>query len=73
MANRSPCQSETIAEANGCVIQKCSDCGVYHLHVGPVTLRLRPEIFDNLCTLMARLQVTNTTRTAVIPGPWPHH
>ncbi|MDC9724607.1 MAG: hypothetical protein PSN44_01635 [Gammaproteobacteria bacterium] len=43
-----PCQPETILSASTCDIQYCSDCGMIHLIMGAMSLRLSTGHFQEL-------------------------
>jgi hypothetical protein len=43
-----PCQPETLLRAPTCDIQYCADCGMIHLMMGSMTLRLTTEHFQEL-------------------------
>lgn len=46
------CRMETIAVGKFCSITLCSDCQLYNLHVGPMSFRMDPEIFQGLCEMI---------------------
>lgn len=47
MAN-SDCQLETLLSSKTCDIQVCKCCGVFHLTMGPLSLRLNEAHFTDL-------------------------
>ncbi len=40
------CRLETLLSASSCEIRYCSDCGIVHLIMGSITLRLSAEHFQ---------------------------
>ncbi len=42
------CQLETLISSNTCEVQYCDDCGLFHLTMGPLTLRLNEAHFNDL-------------------------
>jgi hypothetical protein len=46
---------EVLAVGHHCKLERCG-CGVYHLSVGPTTLRLAPEVIDDLAAALAALR-----------------
>lgn len=42
------CQLETLLRSESCEIQYCDDCGLIHLTVGSLTLRLNENHFKEL-------------------------
>lgn len=49
MKNHTACKTLTLASSEFCTINQCPDCDMYHLHIGPVSIRLRSDVFDNIC------------------------
>jgi hypothetical protein len=48
-----PCQTEPLASSEACEVWVCSDCGVVHFHMGPISLRFKP---DHFAAITATLQ-----------------
>ena len=48
MSNHSHCETEIIAQSESCTITRCITCDTYHLHIGPMTLRLKEEVFNSI-------------------------
>lgn len=46
MANE--CRLKTLISSNTCDVQYCDDCGMFHLNMGPLTLRLTETHFTDL-------------------------
>jgi hypothetical protein len=47
---------ETVAACEVCAVERCTDCGIVHLHFGPTSVRLRATAFVVLChTLLSAL------------------
>ncbi|MGH8601960.1 MAG: hypothetical protein ACREXR_04035, partial [Gammaproteobacteria bacterium] len=40
-----PCQTEPVVSSEACEVWVCSDCGIIHFHMGPISLRVKPEHF----------------------------
>jgi len=59
MHNR--CENEMIAQSRCCCITRCVDCRTYQLHVGPVSLRLKAEAFEEFCETIAELYSRQAT------------
>ena len=53
MSKHTACPTVTVEESEYCSITRCPDCGMYHLHIGPLSLRLREEVFDNVCMTLS--------------------
>jgi len=49
------CETEILAKSRFCVIARCTGCHSYHLHLGAVSLRLREEVFRDICETLARV------------------
>lgn len=49
MSQHEACQTLTVGQSEYCSITRCPDCRTYHLHIGPLSLRLREEVFENIC------------------------
>ena len=49
MSQHEACQTLTVGQSEYCSITKCPDCRTYHLHIGPLSLRLREEVFESIC------------------------
>ena len=48
-----PCQTEPLASSEACEVWVCSDCGMIHFHMGPISLRFKP---DHFASIVATLQ-----------------
>ncbi len=46
MANE--CRPKTLITSSTCDVQYCDDCGMFHLNMGPLTLRLNEAHFIDL-------------------------
>ena len=44
----SKCQLDTLYMSSTCDIQHCADCGLIHLTMGPLTLRLSEKHYKDL-------------------------
>lgn len=51
MDNHRVCRTESVAEGKFCSVTICPDCQLYNLHVGPMSFRMAPEIFNGLCEM----------------------
>lgn len=40
-----PCQTEPLASSEACEVWVCFDCGIIHFHMGPISLRFKPDHF----------------------------
>jgi len=49
-----PCQPETLLSSPTCDIQYCADCGMIHLMMGSMTLRLTTEHFQEFAQDLGR-------------------
>ena len=54
----SQCDNQLLARGQNCSVTYCEDCKVYHLHVGPVSMRLEAHMFADM----------SQTVEQVIPG-----
>jgi len=50
--NQKHCLLKPLAETEACGIWICTDCGTVSIHIGPVSLRMRPEHFLDVSTVM---------------------
>lgn len=64
------CTKRTLAQSPVAHVQQCADCGCISIDVGPSTLRLAPEAFDELvATLMeASVGAPRGLRSAGVRG-----
>lgn len=51
------CETEVLAKSRFCVIARCTGCRSFHVHLGAVSLRLREEIFCDICETLAKVYV----------------
>ncbi len=51
MANQ--CHPQTLVSTQTCDVQFCEDCGMFHLNMGPLTLRLTQAHFTDLANDLA--------------------
>lgn len=49
MNARTACQTLPVGQSEYCSVTQCPDCRTHHLHIGPLSLRLREEVFENIC------------------------
>ena len=52
MKNHTTCENILLGQTRFCNISHCPDCKIYHLHVGPVSLHLKENVFDSVCELL---------------------
>lgn len=50
--SKQPCIPSPLARSEACDIWTCSDCGTITLHVGAISLRLKPEHFRDMTETM---------------------
>lgn len=62
------CETEILARSHFCMIARCRGCRSFHLHFGAVSLRLREEIFRDICETMAGVYLRTTEAAADPPG-----
>lgn len=55
MNQHDACQTLTVGQSEYCSITRCPDCRTYHLHIGPLSLRLREEVFENICGALSSI------------------
>ena len=55
MSQHTACQTLTVGQSEYCSITQCPDCRMYHLHIGPLSLRLREEVFENICGALSSI------------------
>jgi len=48
-----PCQTEPLVSSEACEVWVCTDCSTVHFHMGPISLRVKPEHF---AAIVATLQ-----------------
>jgi hypothetical protein len=52
MDTKLPCQPLDLANNECCGIALCPQCKVVHLHIGPLSLKLTPHVFQAVCGAM---------------------
>ncbi len=55
MNQHDTCKTLTVVQSEYCSVTRCPDCGMYHLHVGPLSLRLREEVFTSICAALSSI------------------
>ena len=55
MSQHETCQTVTVGQSEYCSITRCPDCRAYHLHIGPLSLRLREEVFESICAALSSI------------------
>jgi hypothetical protein len=53
MKNHTACETVLLGQTRYCNISHCPECKMYHLHVGPVSLHLKEDVFDSICELLS--------------------
>ena len=53
MKKDSRCEPEIVVETNYCTVLGCPHCHTYFLQIGPMSLRLKEEVFINICQALA--------------------
>ena len=67
------CQPRLIAQSRYCSVTGCPDCKMYHLHVGPFSLRLKHEVFEDICeTLLEIYRGHHLQNSSAGPGMRSH-
>ncbi len=56
MSEHKTCKTEIISESSACTITRCKSCNTYHLHIGPMSLRLKEEVFNDLSNTILNAQ-----------------
>lgn len=56
MSKHTVCETEIISESPSCTITRCKCCNTYHLHIGPMSLRLKEEMFNSLSNTILNAQ-----------------
>ena len=49
------CQTVIIAQSRFCSVTECTECGMYHLHIGPFSVRLKREVFEDICETLIKI------------------
>ena len=53
MKDHAACKTTILGKSQFCSVTRCAECNLVHLHVGPLSIRLRNDVFTDLCeTLM---------------------
>ncbi len=55
MKKEKSCQPVLVGQSRYCSVTGCPDCNMYHLHVGPFSLRLKYEVFDDICETLIEI------------------
>ena len=55
MKNHNICETIMIGQSKFCSVSQCPDCNVYHLHMGPISIRLRQDVFNGLCEMLMNI------------------
>lgn len=53
MTQHTACHTLPVGQSEYCSITQCPDCRMFHLHLGPLSLRLREEVFENICATLS--------------------
>lgn len=51
------CETEVICESPSCTITRCKVCSSYHLHIGPMSLRLKEDMFKSISNTILNAQM----------------
>ena len=65
MNRDSRCEPETVVESRYCTVLGCPHCHTYFLQIGPMSLRLREDVFINICQTLSGI----TFKTGKTPVP----
>ncbi|MBL1265179.1 hypothetical protein [Candidatus Methylomicrobium oryzae] len=74
MSNK-PCSHEDLASNSAGKISMCHECGVVHLHMQNLSLRLNIEQFAELSALAAEAakKIGKTSKTTILPAANTRH
>jgi hypothetical protein len=59
------CNKRTLAQTPVAQVQQCQDCGCISIDVGPCTLRLAPEAFEDLVVALVGASASATLPRAL--------
>lgn len=51
------CDTVLLGHSKYCHIAHCSECEAYHLHIGPMTLHLKEDVFENICEVIVSVHM----------------
>jgi hypothetical protein len=68
-----PCETEVLARSQFCIISRCKGCKTFHLHLGAVSVRLREEMFGDLCGTLAGAFLEVSGKQAAASSPQHNH
>ena len=57
MSSHTTCVTEIISQSDSCTITRCKSCKTYHLHIGPLSLRLKEDMFESLSNTILNAQM----------------
>lgn len=49
MKSHVACQTTVVARSEYCFVTQCPECDMFHIHIGPMSLRLKSEVFEGIC------------------------
>ena len=60
MKNHTECETVLLGRSRYCNISHCPECGIYHLHIGMISLHLKESVFNSLCDLLVNIHMQRT-------------
>ncbi len=66
MKNHRTCRSEVVAQGTFGSVTVCPDCGVYHLHIGPMSFRMEADVFHGVARMFAGSFVRPDGQDAIV-------
>lgn len=52
MSHHNACETVVVGQSRYCSITQCPECRMFHVHIGPLSLRLKQEVFEDVCEML---------------------
>lgn len=59
------CTSEVVAQGKFSSVTICSECNLYHLHIGPMSFRLEADVFESVCQMLVEFYLNRKMQNEV--------
>lgn len=55
MSQHNSCETILLGQSGVCSVTQCPECNLFHLHVGPMSLRLNAKVFESVCQTLTAI------------------
>jgi hypothetical protein len=73
MNKNTTCSSEIIAQGRFSSVTVCRECDLYYLHIGPMSFKLEPDIFESTCHMLAEYHLNRRVENSLQCAPFSKH